>query len=69
MRTWLSAEWKNRPNAIRFWNEGEKMHKIQGNCIWLMYSEKFTVDVGQARWSMDSGGRDLNTLLNTNQIT
>lgn len=34
-----------------------------------MYSEKFIVDVGQARWSMDSEGRDLNTLLNTNQIT
>lgn len=45
------------------------MHKIQGKHIWLMYSEKFIVDVGQAGWSMDSGGRDLNTLLNTNQIT
>lgn len=34
-----------------------------------MYSEKFIVDVGQAGWSMDSGGRDLNIVLNTNQIT
>lgn len=34
-----------------------------------MYSAKFIVDVGQAGWSTDSRGRDLNTLLNTNQIT
>jgi len=30
------------------------MHKIYGNWIWLMYSEKFIADVGQAGWSMDS---------------